>query len=155
MLTVTEENVLVNVDAENKEEVIHILVDLLVKNGYVKQEYYDILVTREEQYPTGLPTGEVQVAIPHGIGDGSVLKPAIAIATLKHNVIFNNMCNKDEELSVGIVFLLALVSEHELAEDLDRVMSIFADSDSLSRLYAAKNRREAAMIMSELEKQVQ
>ena len=149
MLTVTEENVLVNVDAETKEEVIRIMVDLLVKNGYVKPEYYNILISREEKYPTGLPTEGVQVAIPHGCSEGSVLKPAVAVATLARNVVFRNMANQDEELSVGIVFMLAIVNEHELAEDLNRVMSIFSEGEALSRLYASKNAAQIVEIMSE------
>ena len=148
MLTVTEENVLVNLEASTKEEVIRILVDLLVKNGSVKPEYYDILISREEEYPTGLPTEGVHVAIPHGCSEGTVSKPAIAVATLRQKVTFRNMASKEEELSVGIVFLLALVSEHELAEDLSRVMSIFSRGDMLARLYASKNKREAVDIIS-------
>ena len=149
MLTITEENVLVNVEADTKEEVIRILVDLLVKNGCVKPEYYNILIEREEQYPTGLPTESVQVAIPHGCSEGTVLKPAVAVATLARKVVFRNMANKEEELSVGIVFMLALVSEHELAEDLNRIMSVFSEGDVLSRLYAAKSGSEVTRIMDE------
>ena len=148
MLTVTEENILVNLKAENKEEVIRILVDLLVKNGYVKPEYYNILISREEQYPTGLPTKGIQVAIPHGISEGSVLKPAVAMATLAHNVTFRNMADEKEELSVGIVFLFGLPGEHELAEDLSRVMSIFSESELLTRVYAAKTGNEIMEIIN-------
>jgi len=155
MLTVTEENVLVNVEAETKEEVIQIMVDLLVKNGFVKPEYYQILISREEQYPTGLPTECVQVAIPHGCSEGSVLKPAVAVATLAKNVAFRNMANKDEELSVGIVFMLAIVNEHELAEDLSRVMSVFSEAGMLERLYTAKAGSEIVEIMSETLKEEQ
>ena len=149
MLTVTQENILVNVEAENKEEVIQILVDLLVANGCVKPEYYSILVSREEQYPTGLPTEGVQVAIPHGCSQGSVLKPSVAIATLARPVTFRNMANKDEELSVGIVFVLALVDEHELAEDLNRVMGVFSEADRLTKIFTAKSGAEIAGIMGE------
>ena len=150
MLTVTEENVLVNVEAGSKEEVIQVLVDLLVVNGFVKPEYYDILITREEQYPTGLPTEGIHVAIPHGVSDGCVLKPAVAMATLAHNVTFRNMADKDEELSVGIVFLFGLPGEHELAEELDKVMSIFSEGELLSKVYSAKTKKEIVEIMSEL-----
>ena len=149
MLTVTEENILVSVEADSKEEVIRIMVDLLVKNGCVKPEYYDILIDREEQYPTGLPTKGVQVAIPHGCSAGSVLKPAVALATLAKNVIFRNMANQEEELSVGIVFMLAIVNEHELAGDLNRVMNVFSEEERLTKIYNAKNRSEIVKIINE------
>ncbi|MDR0496663.1 MAG: PTS sugar transporter subunit IIA [Treponema sp.] len=150
MLTVTEENVLVNVEAKDKEEVIRILVDLLVKNGYVTPEYYDILIDREEKYPTGLPTEGVQVAIPHGVSEGCVLKPAVAMATLAHTVMFRNMAVKEEELSVGIVLLFGLPDEQDLAEDLCKVMSIFSESELLSRVYKAETASEIVKIMGAL-----
>ncbi|MCL1813106.1 MAG: PTS sugar transporter subunit IIA [Treponema sp.] len=148
MLTVTEENVLVNVEADSKEEVIQIMVDLLVKNGCVKPEYYGILISREEKYPTGLPTEGVHAAIPHGCSEGSVLKPAIAVATLARKVMFRNMANKEEELPVGIVFVLALTSEQTLADDLNRVMSVFSEGDLLTKIYAAKTGSEIVKLMS-------
>lgn len=151
MLAVTEENVLVNVDADNKENVIRILTELLVKNGYIKPEYYDIVIAREEQYPTGLSTKGIKVAIPHGFADDCVMEPSVGVATLARPVLFRNMFNPDEELAVGMVFLIALSSKdkNELAKDLGRVMSVFSDGDLLSGLYAAKNGREVVEIISE------
>jgi PTS system galactitol-specific IIA component len=155
MLVVTEENVLINVDAGCKEEVIRLLTDLLVKNGYVMPEYYDVLIEREERYPTGLPTEGVKVAIPHGFSEGSVLKPALGIATLKCPVVFQNMVSRDEEIPVEIVFLFALANADEGGEDLHRVMSIFSDGELLAALRAAKNGREVTEIMEKLLREAQ
>jgi PTS system galactitol-specific IIA component len=147
MLAVTEENVLINVDADSKEELLRLLTELLVKNGCVTPEYYDVLIEREEQYPTGLPTEGVKVAIPHGFSPSSVLKPAVGVATLARPVVFRNMACKDEELSVELVFMFALVSEEAQGEDLRRVMGIFGDAGLLSRLRAAKSGREVEEIL--------
>jgi PTS system galactitol-specific IIA component len=147
MLLVTEENILVNIDADNKEEIIRLLADLLVKNGCIKPEYYDIVIKREEQYPTGLPTEGIQVAIPHGFSEGCVMKPSIGVATLTRPVIFRNMADQDEELSVGIVFLLALTKAD--AGELDKVMSIFSNGDLLRKLHSAKTARDVMDILGE------
>jgi PTS system galactitol-specific IIA component len=155
MLAITEENVLINVGAGCKEEVIRLLTDLLVKNGYVTPGYYDVLIEREEQYPTGLPTEGVKVAIPHGFSEGCVLKPALGIATLERPVVFQNMVSKDEELPVEIVFLFALADAHEGGEDLHRVMSIFSNGELLAALRAAKNGREVTEIMEKLLREAQ
>ena len=148
MLTVTEENILVNVEADSSREVIRILADLLVKNGCVTPGYFPLLISREEKYPTGLPTEGVHVAIPHACSEGSVLKPAIAIATLARSVTFKNMANKDEGLSVGIVFVLALADEKALAGDLNRVMGIFSEAELLTKIHAAGNGSEIVTLMS-------
>jgi mannitol/fructose-specific phosphotransferase system IIA component (Ntr-type) len=63
------------------------------------------------------------------------------------------MANDEEELSVGIVFLFGLPGEHELAEDLNKVMSIFSESELLSRVYSAKTGHEIVEIMNSLLKQ--
>jgi PTS system galactitol-specific IIA component len=150
MLAVTEENVLINIDANCKEDVIRLLTELLVKNGYVTPEYYDVLIKREEEYPTGLPTEGVKVAIPHGFSEGSVLKPALGIATLRHPVVFRNMVSRDEEISAEIVFLFALANADEGGEDLHRVMGIFSDGELLAALRAAQSGREVTEIMEKL-----
>jgi PTS system galactitol-specific IIA component len=125
------------------------LTDLLVKNGCVKSEYADVVISREKQYPTGIPAAGLSVAIPHGFADDCVLDPSVAVATLARPVMFGNMFNPDEELAVGMVFLIALSSKdkNELARDLEKVMSIFPDGDLLSRLRAAKSGSEFAEIM--------
>ena len=149
MLTVTEDNVLVNVTAGNKEEVIHALADLLVKNGYTTPEYYDILIAREKDYPTGIPIGEINAAIPHGFSDKDVIKPGAGIAVLKQPVLFRNMFNPDEELPVRIVLVIALSSKdkNSLAKELSKVMSILSEKELLAGLIAAKNGKEVAEIM--------
>jgi PTS system galactitol-specific IIA component len=147
MLLVTEENILVNIDADSKEKVIRLLTDLLAKNGCVKPEYYDVVIEREEHYPTGLPTEDVKVAIPHGFSEGCVIKPAIGVATLTRPVIFKNMANDDEALSVEIVFLLALTKAD--AGELDKVMSIFSNGGLLRTLHAAKTASGVMDILGE------
>jgi PTS system galactitol-specific IIA component len=149
MLSVTKENVLINVDADSSGEVIRLLTDLLVKNGGVKIEYADAVITREETYPTGIPAAGLSVAIPHSFADEYVLEPSIGIATLAHPIAFKNMFDPDEELAVGMVFLIALSSKdkNDMAKDLERVMSILSNGDQLSRLYAAKSGYEFVEIM--------
>jgi PTS system galactitol-specific IIA component len=150
VISVTEENVLINIEAATAEEVIRILNGLLVQRGCVKAEYAELLIEREGKYPTGLPTEGVKVAIPHAFAEnGEVLIPAIACATLARPVVFKNMADPDDPLEAGIVFLLALKGEHESAKDLDRVMSVFSDADLLARLYAAKSGAEFAELMKE------
>ncbi|MDR1576013.1 MAG: PTS sugar transporter subunit IIA [Treponema sp.] len=149
MLTVLEENVLINVEADSSGEVIRLLTDLLVNSGYVKGEYADVVISREEQYPTGIPTAGLSVAIPHAFADDCVLEPSVGVATLARPVIFKNMFDPDEELGAAMVFLIALSSKdkNEQAENLGRVMSIFSDGDLLSGLYAAKSGHEFVKIM--------
>jgi PTS system galactitol-specific IIA component len=149
MLAVMKENVLINVKADSSGEVIRLLTELLVKSGCIKREYADVVISREERYPTGIPTAGLPVAIPHGFADDCVLEPSIGAATLVRPVMFRNMFDPDEELAVGMVFLIALSSKDkdEQAENLERVMDILPDANLLSRLYAAKSGHEFVEIL--------
>ncbi|MDR0402583.1 MAG: PTS sugar transporter subunit IIA, partial [Treponema sp.] len=87
MLAVTEKNVLINVEADSGGEVIRLLTDLLVKNGCVTSDSADVVISRENQYPTGIPAAGLSVAIPHGFADDCVLDPSVAVATLARPVM--------------------------------------------------------------------
>jgi PTS system galactitol-specific IIA component len=144
MLTIVKENVLINVEANSSEEVIRLLAELLAKNGYIKSEYADVVLAREKEYPTGLPTGSIRVAIPHGFADDCVLSPTVGAATLAHPVVFRNMFDSDMELGVEMVFLIALSSQekYEQAKNLEKVMNILPDGDLLNSLYISKSGEE-------------
>jgi PTS system galactitol-specific IIA component len=149
MIAVTEENVLINIEAATAEEVIRRLNGLLVERGCATAAYAELLIEREAKYPTGLPTEGAKVAIPHAFAEkGEVLVPAIACATLARPVIFKNMADPDDELEVGIVFLLALKGEHESAGDLEKVMGLFSDGALLAQLAAAKTAKEFVSLIS-------
>ena len=50
---------------QNYEEAIKFGGRLLYENGYVDSGYTDSVLEREAQFPTGLPTQGVPMAIPH------------------------------------------------------------------------------------------
>ncbi|MDR1506413.1 MAG: PTS sugar transporter subunit IIA [Treponema sp.] len=153
MLSITEENVLINADVDSGGGIISLLTGLLVQNGCVKAEYAGAVITREEQYPTGIPASGLPVAIPHAFADDCVLKPCVAAATLGRPVMFRNMFDPDEELAVVMVFLIALSSKdkNRAAKDLEEVMSIFSNGELLCGLYAAKSAGEFVRILGKRE----
>ncbi len=60
-----EDIILLGVDATDREDAIRQLGKVMFDKGYVKDTYVDAVITREKSFPTGLPTEEVKVAIPH------------------------------------------------------------------------------------------
>ena len=54
------------------EELSHILY----KKGYVKESYTSAILEREKQFPTGLKTPGINIAMPHTYPE-HVIKPAI------------------------------------------------------------------------------
>ena len=58
----------------------------------MKNEYVEAIKQREKEYPTGLPSTDPVVAIPHANYE-MVKKTTLAIATLNEPVLFENMEN--------------------------------------------------------------
>lgn len=77
-----EDLIVVSGSCQNREEVIERLGQLLLAHGCVSQAFLAEVYKRELMAPTALGNG---VAIPHG-DPNHVLRPAIAIATLRNPV---------------------------------------------------------------------
>jgi len=136
-------------EAETTEDIFQALSEMLLKLNYVKDSFYTGLVKRESEFPTGLTLGKYNVAIPH-TDTIHVIKPAIAIATLKHPVVFNNM-DGDGQVSVSTVFVMALNEPHCQVMMLQQLMLLIQNEDVLKNLDDAKSSQELYDIVSKFE----
>lgn len=132
------EAIVLGSEASTNEEIIRILAGRLEALGYVKSSYADAVVRREASIPTGLPLERADnVAVPHTDPE-HVLKPGIALGTLKRPVTFANMEDPDEMLAVGFVFLLAINDKDKQIEALQSVMATIQDPQALDGLRSAR-----------------
>ncbi|WP_295808758.1 PTS sugar transporter subunit IIA [uncultured Nitratireductor sp.] len=131
------EAIVLGVDSDSREAVIRLLADRLKAAGYVKDSFADAVLARETTMPTGLPLGRaVNVAVPHTDPE-HVLKPGIALATLKKPVTFANMEDPDEPVEVGLVFLMALNDKDRQIEMLQEIMATIQSEEAISGLMQA------------------
>lgn len=134
-------------DASTNEEIIRILAGRLERLGYVKSSYADAVVRRELTIPTGLPMERPDnVAVPHTDPE-HVLKPGIAMGTLKQPVTFANMEDPDEMLPVGFVFLLAINDKDKQIEALQAVMATIQNPQALDDLRSARTLEDVRAVL--------
>jgi PTS system galactitol-specific IIA component len=145
---ISHEWILPQLQAENWQEVIIALGNLLSEHGFVKDSYVPAVLVREKIYPTGLPLGAINVAIPH-TDTGHVNHPAIAMATLAKPVLFGNMGEPGGELEVRVVFLLAMKDPRAQLGILQNLVAIFQDDDVLNWLSRAEKADEIEAILIE------
>ena len=120
------------------EGVIRELSSLLVRTGYVKGSFADASVEREREFPTGLPTPTIGVAIPHA-DVLHVNKPAMAIGVCRTPVRFGVMGGATgETMDVSLVFLLAIAEAHAHIDTLTQLMAFFQDADATAAVVRAK-----------------
>ncbi len=147
-LAIDKENILVQVQAASREEIIRRLGALLLEHGYVRDSYTQAVLDREQIFPTGLQTPILGFAIPHTDTD-HVTRPAIAIATLASPVTFQAMGEPETEIPVTVVMMLAVSDPKAVVVVLRRVISILEDEQALRGLIAAATPQEVRDIVQE------
>lgn len=151
-LIISEELIATNINAKGKKEIIAMLANLLYEKGYVTNDYINAVLEREKNYPTGLPSKEIGVAIPHADAK-YVKKPGIAIATLNNPVSFNMMGNPDEKVNVDVVFMLAIKEPKMQIKMLKNLMTIIQKIEVLKQIKKSKHSQEIVEIIEkELDK---
>lgn len=133
------EAVILGAKAETSEEIIRLLASRLHALGYVTDSYADAVVKREQTLPTGLPLGGTNnVAIPH-TDPQHVIRAGVALATLASPVIFANMEEPEEEVSVSTVFLLAINNKDKQIATLQQIMEMIQEPNILDALQKARD----------------
>ncbi len=126
--------VLLHYSAHDAEDVVRQLSEKLLNRGYVRESFADAALAREAEMPTGLMLGgDINVAIPHTDVE-HVIRPAVAMATLKKPVTFRHMIDPTEEVPVQIVFLLALEQPKSQVAMLQEVASVLQNAELLEQL---------------------
>jgi PTS system galactitol-specific IIA component len=161
MYTINEENkmslnvilskdlVFIQKDFSSASEVIKFLSEQLLEKSYVKDDFLNAVLKREEEAPTGLYLGGLNVAIPHA-GAQYVLKSSIAIAILKKPVQFKQMDNPSKEIPVYLVFLIATDGSSGRVKFLSKLASVFEDQSFVKSLYYSQTSEDVINLLSKV-----
>jgi PTS system galactitol-specific IIA component len=136
------------------EEVVRSLAGLMEQQGYVRKTYADAVIAREKEFPTGLATAGIQVAIPHTDVEHCV-RPGMAVAISHEPVRVTEMATTDKFVDAKIIFLLSIVEPSEQVKWLQRLVTLFQTPGFLERLHQTANPMAcAAFLKQSLRKEV-
>lgn len=135
-------------EATSSSGAIEFLSGRLLALGKVRPSFAGAVIERETTMPTGLPLGDLNVAIPHTDPE-HVLAPGVAVGTLRTPVLFSNMDDPDEQLPVRIIFLLALTDKKLQLSLLQYVAGMIQDPQRLDRLVAAPDAKAMSAALQE------
>ena len=116
--------------ASNSEEAIRLCGSALYKAGIVKENFADLCVEREKEFPTGLPT-EIPTAIPH-VKDDGIKENAICFLKLDKPVTFSRMDDDTATVETDMIFNLAIKDPNEHLTVLQNMMIFLNDSEVLT-----------------------
>lgn len=141
-----KEDMFFNVDAENREDLIKKMSKIFLERGYIKNEYCESLIKREEEYPTGLTFNNYNVAIPHTTYS-LINEQRIAFVRLNDYVEFGEMGTNDKQLKVKVVLFLLIMKGEEQVTVLQNLMNVFKDSGCYEILENSENIDEVYNIL--------
>ena len=147
---VREDLILLDLPGDTRDEVLRNIASVYMEKGIAKPTFYDALLERERDYPTGLPIGNINVAIPHTYPE-HINEIAVGIAIPKNPVVFMEMGGDDREVVCSVVVCLALKKMDDNVRMLPSLMDFFAVEDNLKLLLAC---RTPAEVMDILQKKV-
>lgn len=127
--------------AVTQQEVFERMAAPLLAAGHVKPEFAEFVGRREQDFPTGLPLGDVAIAIPHTDPE-HVNDAAVSIATLEHPIEFHVMGSPDQTCQVSLLFMLALTGGHQHLELLQQIVGVAQNRKDLDSLLDAKDSDE-------------
>lgn len=127
-----------NLEADSSRELLQRLCRGMNRYGYVETPFFEEVWAREQEYPTGLVTNSVNVALPH-VETEHVNKAGMAIALLKNPLKFRQMDRPEREIKVEIVFLLAIDQKANHVPLMQKLVSSFQEPDCLQQIRNADN----------------
>ena len=151
MIRADKQLILLHQKASSREEIILRLADTLQAAGYIGPTYGKAAIEREKEYPTGLPSEGVPIAIPHAFSK-DVFKTGVAAAVLDEPVEFINMGDDSDVLPVEMVFLMANADGGDAyMDDLQELMSMFSSEEFILKLKNAESVDEFAYVLEHSE----
>lgn len=146
---ISENAIMLQGKAKNKDEAISKLVKLMTKNGNIidEAEYKKVVFKREEEGTTGIGEG---IAIPHGKTD-AVSKPGLAAMIIPDGVEFNSLDGNPAKL----LFLIAAPNSKDNVhlDVLSRLSTLLMDTEFRKALYNAKSPKEFLKCIDNAEKE--
>ena len=124
----------------DNQEALGQIADQMTRSGAVKSSYKSAVLKREIDFPTGLATVNIGIAMPHTDAE-HVNYDQLGVLRLREPVSFLQM-GDGERIQVKFIFMLALKETHAQLAMLQNLIALIQDKTSIWQLLSAKNTDE-------------
>lgn len=120
--------------------------NILEEKDFVKDEFYENLLKRERNYPTGLQLDDNTIAIPH-CNSEFVKKSFIFFIRLVEPIEIHRMDDPDDVIKTDLFFVLGLTDPKQHITLLQELMNVIQDSNIIENLKKATTKEEIKSIL--------
>ncbi|SCB90190.1 PTS sugar transporter subunit IIA [Weissella bombi] len=139
--------ILLDEPADSDQEALGIMAEHLLKSGAVKESYKPALLQREVDFPTGLATENIGIAMPHTDAE-HVNYDQIAFMRLREPVSFLQM-GDGVKIQVKFIFMLALKEAHSQLDMLQTLVTLIQDENKIQQLLVATDEDNIVQILKD------
>ncbi|ALX48476.1 PTS sugar transporter subunit IIA [Lentibacillus amyloliquefaciens] len=134
---------ILNLDVSTDKEALKYMGDFLVFQDIAEKDFPEKIIERETELPTGLPVQSIGAAVPH-TDSIYVNKRSLLVSPLKQPVVFRQMGDRDQEVSVSFVFMPAIP---EAGDHLTLIRELFTcfEDDQFTEALANWDGRKASL----------
>ena len=136
-----------NRDFSDREEMFNEIGTVLIEKGMVKPVYIEEILKREENFPTGIDLGYMQVAMPH-VEAKYVNDNAVFIVTTKKGVEFDN-AEDDGTVNSKIIFGLIVKDSEKHLDFLMKLVELYQKEDVLKKIYSSDDVEEVITMLKQ------
>ena len=130
----------------DREELIRLMAAQAEAKELVLPTFTEAVLKREVNYPTGLSTEYINVAVPH-TDACHVVSQAIVVAKVDPPVEFAAMGMSDDIIPVNYVFMLLLKKDNTQVPLLQKLMNLCADEAATAALKTADTAEEVLRVL--------
>ena len=136
-----------NRDFSDRAEMFNEIGTVLIEKGMVKPVYIEEILKREENFPTGIDLGYMQVAMPH-VEAKYVNDNAVFIVTTKKGIEFEN-AEDDGMVNSKIIFGLIVKDSDKHLDFLMKLVELYQKEDVLKKIYDSEDVEEVMTILKQ------
>lgn len=129
-----------DVEVRNEEELFELVAKRLQVAGYVKNGYLEGIKSREKNFPTGLITEYLNIALPHSDTE-YIERPFIYVARTTKPIKVKQM-GDNQEMEVRDLFFLGIKEPSKQVGLLQELMVLFQSEAFVSTLNATTENEE-------------
>ncbi len=133
-------------NAKTNTEGLTRMCEHLCEKEIVKDTYCEAILERERNFPTGLNTHGINVAIPHA-DVCHVNKASLCVAVLEPTVDFHAMDEPEDAVAVSLVIMLVLTEPHGHLEMLQKIVGLIQNQEDVKQIIAAEDKRDIEMVI--------
>lgn len=142
----SENLVFIEQELSDRAELFKWFNNRMIDQGFVNDSYYESILRREQQFPTGIQTSTVGVAIPHADPE-NLKKPFIAVVRPKHGIEFEPMGIAEGKIQAELIFMLGVLKNGDQVIALQKLMNLLTNDDAVKKLLQVESCEEVMEII--------